>query len=61
MKRDTHKLFVVRKYIKAVSALDAIKKDKSTPVHECWLEEKWSEEELPSAIGFDNGVNNEED
>jgi len=58
--KEKPKMYIVRKYIKAVSAMEAIKKDKKTPVHECWVEEKWSEKELPSAIGFDNGVSQEE-
>lgn len=54
------KMYVVRKYIKAVSAIEAIKKDTKTPVHDVWIDEKWQEKELPSAIGFDNGVVDEE-
>lgn len=49
-------MYVIRKYVKAISAADAIKKDKTTAVHDVWIDEKWQERELPSAIGFDNGV-----
>lgn len=46
------KLYVIRKYIRAGSVSDALKKDRITPAHECFLEDKWSDKELPSAIGF---------
>lgn len=58
--KEKPKLYVVRKYIKADSAMQAIKKEKSVPVHDVWIDEKWQEKELPGAIGFDNGVSQEE-
>lgn len=56
MEKD--KLYVVLKYIKAVSVLEAIRKERKTPVHEVYVDGKWQEEFLPTAIGFkvaDNG------
>jgi hypothetical protein len=35
MKKISKKLFVIRKYILANSALEAIKKDKVSPVDDC--------------------------
>ena len=46
------KLFVIKKYIKAYSALDAIEKDKTTPVDDVWVDEDWKKDNLSNAIGF---------
>lgn len=40
------KLFIVQKYIYAFSALEAIKKDKSTPPDECYIDHKWAENNI---------------
>ena len=54
MKKKQNKpmLFTVRKYIKATSALQAIRKDKNTPVHDVWIENDWQNKHLADAIGF---------
>jgi len=41
--KDKEKRYVVRKYIFAKSAIDAIKKDKDFPVDDVWVDEKWDE------------------
>jgi hypothetical protein len=47
------KLFVVRKYIKAISAADAIRRDKTTPVDDVWVDDDWKKGgNMPDAIGF---------
>lgn len=46
------KQFVIRKYVMAKSALDAIKKDKITPVDDVWIDEKWKENNLNKVEGF---------
>lgn len=47
------KLFIVRKYILAKSASDAIKKDKTTPVDDVWVDEDFKKSRPgASAIGF---------
>lgn len=50
------KRFIVRKYIMAASAADAIKRDKRSPVEDVWLDDKWREieDELTTIteIGF---------
>lgn len=46
--------FVVRKYIFAKSATEAIKLDKKTPVSDVWVDEKWVEQQssLRDEVGF---------
>lgn len=47
------KLFIVRKYIIAKDALSAIKKDKTTPVSDVWIDEEFKKTQTgASAIGF---------
>ncbi len=46
------KLFVVRKYIMAKSATEAIRKDKKHPVEDVWIDEKWKDNNLTVTIGF---------
>ena len=43
MKKKELKQFILRKYIMAESCTDAINKDKKTPVHDCWVDENWKE------------------
>lgn len=54
MAKDQNKLFVVRKYIKAQSAAEAIRKDRTTPVHDVWIDDDWKKQNanLAKAIGF---------
>jgi hypothetical protein len=47
------KLFVVRKYILAKSAIEAIRKDKLAPVDDVWIDEEFKKTSPgASAIGF---------
>lgn len=47
------KLFVIKKYIKAKSASDAIRKDKTSAVDDVWIDDKWREEQTLKEIkGF---------
>jgi hypothetical protein len=50
------KLFIIRKYIIAKSAADAIKKDRKTPPDDVWMDEDWRKENLAKqaeqAVGF---------
>ena len=58
MKKDNLKLFILKKYVMATSASDAIKKDKITPPQDVWIDEDWSKgqkDKLASAIGFQIG------
>ncbi len=50
--KDSNKqLYIVRKYVVAKSLKDALIKEKTTPVHDCWLDEK-PNIQLQSMIGF---------
>lgn len=58
------KLFVVRKYVMAKSAQEAIRKEKIAPVDDVWIDEDWKRkgaERLESAIGFVVPTENDQD
>lgn len=46
--------YIIRKFVDAETVQDAIKKDRRTPVHDCYLKdgEHPKDERLESAIGF---------
>lgn len=46
------KLFIVRKYIMAKDASEAIKLDKKHPVDDVWVEEDWKRNNLTNQIGY---------
>ncbi len=46
------KIFVVRKYIRARSAAEAIRLDRKSPVDDVWVEEGWKQNNLSAPIGF---------
>jgi hypothetical protein len=46
------KRFIIRKYVMAESARDALTKDKITPVDEIFVDDKWLEEHTKSTMGF---------
>lgn len=52
--KKREQLYIVRKYIKAQSAQEAILKDKKTPVQDVWVDDEWKKNnpELTPAIGF---------
>lgn len=37
----SEKRFIVRKYVMARSAKDAIRKERATEAHDVWLDENW--------------------
>lgn len=41
LKMMKNKLFVIRKYVYAKSAIDAIRKEKKVIVDDIWLDEEW--------------------
>jgi len=45
------KLYITRKYIFATSVKDALKKDKTQHVDDCWLDEDYKKQLVP-AMGF---------
>lgn len=49
------KLFVVRKYVMAKSAEDAIKREKGVSVSDVWLDDEWKKAQIgkkDTQIGF---------
>ena len=49
------KLFVIKKYIKARSAQEALRKDRDTKPDDVWIDDEWKKgnsEQLARAIGF---------
>lgn len=39
--KKPQKLFVIKKYVFATNAKDAIRKEKRVPVDDVWIDEKW--------------------
>lgn len=59
MKKDNKKVFIIRKYVRATSAREAILLDKKTQVDDVYIDPDWqrkANEQLASCIGFDNGI-----
>ena len=55
MKKPLQKRYVVRKFIMANSASDALRKERKYKPDECWIDEKWVEQQTRDnapAIGF---------
>jgi len=55
MKNTTHKMFIVRTYVKARSAAEAIKKARSSDPDDVFIDDDWrknSKDNLAAAIGF---------
>jgi hypothetical protein len=50
MKKE-EKMYVVRKYVKAHNAQEALKIEKNQDADECWVDEKWLGEKI--VRGFD--------
>lgn len=52
---DASKLFVVRKFVKATSVADALRKEKKTPVDEIFIDDDWRKNEIDNlsrGLGF---------
>lgn len=55
MKKNKQKMFVIKKYIMASNAQEALKKERRQPADDCWVDEEWRKnntDNLASAIGF---------
>jgi hypothetical protein len=55
VKKPRKKLFVIRKYIFATSAREAIKEERNHEVDDVWVDDEWKKDpnnQLSSAIGF---------
>lgn len=58
MKKNNQKMFIVRKFVMAKDAKDALRKENSQKADEIWIDPEWANGRnnvLSSAIGFDNG------
>lgn len=64
MTKPLEKRYIIRKYIMAKSASDALKKERKFKADECWVDEDYLKEQYkqnPSAIGFAIPRDNEDD
>ena len=54
MHRTQLKKFIVRKYVMAKSAIDALKKERQIKADDCYIDDEWrkSNEEKTVSIGF---------
>ena len=55
MSKQSYKLFVVRKWVKAKSAKEAIKKEKTQQVDDVWVDDDWRKAqnvETEGKLGF---------
>lgn len=50
---EKDKMYIVRKYIKAVDVKQALRLEPKTPVHDLWIDADWREDKLADAIGFE--------
>jgi hypothetical protein len=46
-------MYVIKKYVRAISALDAIRQEKDHSVDECTMENNWKDFYLSEVMGFD--------
>lgn len=56
MKKSKLKRYIIRKYIKAKSLSEALKKEPEALVDDAWIDDEWKKENpniLESAIGFE--------
>jgi hypothetical protein len=56
MAKNNKKLFVLRKYVMASNAGEAVRLDKVTKVDDVWIDEEWKKgnaNSLAGAIGFE--------
>lgn len=62
MKKPENKLYVARKYIEAQSLDEAIKKERTTPLDEIWVDDDWKKAQggKTEAIGFHIETQSEE-
>lgn len=64
MKTKPQKMFVIKKYVMAKDAMDAIRKEKKTPVSDIWIDDEWrkgNKDRLAEAIRFMISTNTEQD
>ena len=57
-KKIEEKRYIIRKYVMAKSAHEALKKERRIRPDDCWVDEEWkknNDKNLISAIGFSDG------
>ena len=59
--KEKDKVYIVRKYIKAVNLKQALKLEPKTEIHDAFIDSDWREVHLADSIGFDNGVDQDEE
>lgn len=55
MKRETRKLYVIKKYVMATSVKHALRQEPKAPVDSVWIDDEWTKgnaKALTDAIGF---------
>lgn len=55
MKKSNQKMYVIKKFVMANSAQQAIRKERKAPVDSVWIDDDWAKgnsKTLESAIGF---------
>lgn len=63
MKNKDKQQYIIRKYIMATSAKDAIRRDKDSEVNDVWVDQDWvktQHEDKNPAIGFAVETENDE-
>lgn len=49
------KLFVIKKYVMAPSAMEALRREKKIVADDCWIDEDWKKENMSKPGGGDMG------
>ena len=50
------KIFIVRKYVKARSAAEALRKESGVAADDCWVDDEWRKANLDSSEGKVMGI-----
>ncbi len=50
------KIFIVRKYVKARSAAEAIRKERNVAPDDCWIDDEWRKANLDTWAGKEMGI-----
>lgn len=61
MKREKPKMYIVRKYVKATSIANVLRRERDTRPHDIFVDESWKDANLADAIGFAEVYDEEEE
>lgn len=53
------KLYTITKYLKANNVADALRLERTTPIHEVTIEDDWKLEHLPISLGLPATIEND--